>query len=284
MGTQQAGEFETAVDVRTRQENIGVYVTDTFDITEQLALTLAGRYQHVSIAIRDRSGQNPALDGDHNFSRFSPAAGLTAAGAQEPHPVLLVQRGFRAPTPAELTCADPNAPCNLPNAFLADPPLRPVVARTYEIGARGKLSRSRQSVRAQWNVALFRTNVDDDILFTQHPDRRCRVLPERGRNAPSGCRGRPGGHVEAPAVFPELRLRRRHLPERRDAGQRDRGRRREVRFGDRIPGIPQHNLKLGAEVEILKDLWIGADVIATSGTFLRETMEIGWPRWTATRS
>ena len=31
---------------------------------------------------------------------------------------------MRAPTPIELTCADPDAPCKLPNQFLADPPLK----------------------------------------------------------------------------------------------------------------------------------------------------------------
>jgi len=72
--------------------------------------------------------------------------------------------GFRAPTAAELTCADPNAPCNLPNAFIADPPLRPVVARTYEFGARGKLL---LGDALQWSLAFFRTDVSDDILFTQ---------------------------------------------------------------------------------------------------------------------
>ena len=43
----------------------------------------------------------------------------------------------------------------------------------------------------------------------------------------------------------------------------------QVRPGDRIPGIPQHNLKLGAEIEVLKNLWLGANVIATSGSYLR---------------
>ena len=70
--------------------------------------------------------------------------------------------GFRAPTPAELTCADPNDPCNLPNAFLADPPLDPVVARTYEFGARGKLPFG-QGIN--WSLAFFRTDLQDDILF-----------------------------------------------------------------------------------------------------------------------
>ena len=41
---------------------------------------------------------------------------------------------MRVPSPVELTCADPNAPCTLPNIFVADPPLQPVRATTYEFG------------------------------------------------------------------------------------------------------------------------------------------------------
>ena len=42
----------------------------------------------------------------------------------------------RAPTPVELACASEDAPCNLPNAFLADPPLEQVVAKSVEAGLR----------------------------------------------------------------------------------------------------------------------------------------------------
>jgi iron complex outermembrane receptor protein len=42
-----------------------------------------------------------------------------------------------------------------------------------------------------------------------------------------------------------------------------------VRPGDRIPGIPQHSVKLGGEVGVLSTLWLGTDVIATSGSVLR---------------
>jgi iron complex outermembrane receptor protein len=67
--------------------------------------------------------------------------------------------GNRAPTPIELTCADPQAPCKLPNQFLADPPLAQVVSKTFELGARGT-----------WNgidgsLAIYRTNLDNDIQF-----------------------------------------------------------------------------------------------------------------------
>ena len=42
-----------------------------------------------------------------------------------------------------------------------------------------------------------------------------------------------------------------------------------VQSGDYIPGIPAHNLKVGGEVEILKDFLAGANVIYASGSYLR---------------
>ena len=40
----------------------------------------------------------------------------------------------RVPTPVELTCADPEDPCRLPNSFVSDPPLDQIVAGTWESG------------------------------------------------------------------------------------------------------------------------------------------------------
>ena len=269
VGTLRTGGFATVVDVRTRQENVGVYVTDTFDLTERLALTLAGRYQRVGIEIRDRSGDNPALDGDHRFSRFSPAAGLTLQALKNLTLFASYSEGFRAPTPAELTCADPNAPCNLPNAFVADPPLRPVVARTYELGARGKLPALDNLPAFEWSVGLFRTDLEDDILFT--------AVQTGGGGFFRNVGGTRRQGVEAGVAGEWKRLRYFLSYAYVDATYRTDETLAsvtaadgvQVRAGDRIPGIPQHNLKLGAEVSISKDLWIGADVIATSGGFLR---------------
>jgi iron complex outermembrane receptor protein len=44
------------------------------------------------------------------------------------------------PTPSELACADPNEPCVLPTKYASDPPLKPVVSPTYELGLRGALA------------------------------------------------------------------------------------------------------------------------------------------------
>lgn len=266
VGTERTGPLEAEVDVDTRQQNIGAYITDTFDLTERLALTLSGRYQHVDIKVRDRTGENADLDGDHTFDRFSPAAGLTFQALTNLTLFASYSEGFRAPTPAELTCADEDDPCNLPNAFVADPPLDPVVARTYEFGARGRLP---VGEALRWSVSFFRTGLHDDILFTvvetggggffQNVD------ATRRQGAEVGVLGRWkrlryfGSYAYVFATYQtDVALASVTDP---DGVQ--------VKAGDEIPGIPQHNVKIGAEYALLDNLWIGGDVIAASGNYLR---------------
>jgi outer membrane receptor protein involved in Fe transport len=67
------------------------------------------------------------------------------------------------PTPLELTCASETDPCRLPNGFISDPPLAPVVARTFEVGVRGRWKRPATTL--DYVVAAFRTTNADDILF-----------------------------------------------------------------------------------------------------------------------
>jgi outer membrane receptor protein involved in Fe transport len=266
VGTRRTGAFETAVDVDTQQDNIGVYLTDTVDLIEPVALTLAGRYQHVHITLRDRSDANPALNGSHRFDRFSPAVGVTCQAHVRLTLFASYSEGFRAPTPAELTCADPTAPCKLPNAFLADPPLDPVIARTYEIGARGKVPFGET---LQWSVGFFRTDLDDDLLFTtvqtggsgffQNVDRTRRQGVEAGVSGAWDWLKYFVNYAYIDATYETDTT----LASVTAAGGV------RVQAGDRIPGIPQHNLKLGAEVAALKNLWIGGNVLTTSGSFLR---------------
>ena len=61
----------------------------------------------------------------------------------------------------ELGCANPEQPCGLPNDFASDPALKQVVARTFEVGARGNLA----GQRLHWSADLFRTVNRDDIQF-----------------------------------------------------------------------------------------------------------------------
>jgi iron complex outermembrane receptor protein len=152
--------FAPQVQAETTNRRYGFFLSDSYAVDERWTL-FASLREDVSIAeIADRSGDAPELEGRHRFSRLNPglaaswraAADLTLYGAYS--------EGMRAPTPMELTCADPGAPCRLPNAFLSDPPLRAVVARTAELGGRGAW----RDVIA-WSAALWRTTAEDDIQF-----------------------------------------------------------------------------------------------------------------------
>jgi outer membrane receptor protein involved in Fe transport len=153
-----ADEFRTAVDSNVTTWSL--YAADTLDLTDRLAVTLAGRFDHSRITLADRSGQSPELNGRHKFGRFNPSAGLTFRARPDLLLYASLSQASRTPTAVELACADEDAPCSLPNAFLADPPLDEVVARSFELGARGLAAHG-----LRWHLGAFQTTNQDDILF-----------------------------------------------------------------------------------------------------------------------
>ena len=86
----------------------------------------------------DNTGNFPEIDGAHVYERFNPMTGIT----YEITPKLTAYGGYaeanRAPTPAELSCADPFNPCLIESFLTADPNLKQVVSRTFELGPEGQ--------------------------------------------------------------------------------------------------------------------------------------------------
>jgi iron complex outermembrane recepter protein len=142
-------------------KNLGLYASDTFALLPDLFLTVSARFNLSAQSMQDRLGGD--LSGDNQYQRLNPAVGLSYQPRPEIGGYASYSESARAPTPMELTCASPTAPCRLPNEFVADPPLRQVVARTFEAGVRGRLRRGRAS--ADYAVAAFHTGNSDDILF-----------------------------------------------------------------------------------------------------------------------
>ena len=134
-----------------------IYLSDSVQVGERLRLTAAVRYGRAKVALRDRLGTE--LDGSHRFRRVNPAFGATVQLTPRLAAYAAYGEANRAPSPVELTCADPEAPCRLPNAFVADPPLKQVVARTVEAGLRGRHD------AVAWRLGAFDVDSDDDILF-----------------------------------------------------------------------------------------------------------------------
>jgi outer membrane receptor protein involved in Fe transport len=159
-GTVATGPYLPVTDVGSTNRYLGAFFSDTLALADAWTLTLAGRYNYARIVITDRSGEDPGLNGAYSFVRFNPAVGINL----NPSPALTAyasyNEGMRAPTPIELTCSNAEAPCKLPNVFLADPPLQKVVSKTLEAGARGRIGDN-----VQWAAAAYRTNLDNDIEF-----------------------------------------------------------------------------------------------------------------------
>jgi iron complex outermembrane receptor protein len=167
------------VKLKAHNSYYGGYGADTFDITSRLSLTVGARLNIADIEMDDRSGQNPALNSHHSFTRVNPQAGLTFKVLPSITAYLGYSEANRAPTPLELNCADANRPCLLENSLVSDPSLKQVVSHNYELGLRGQHRASEG--RLAWKISLFRTDSDDDIISLAS------VIPGRGyfTNVPS---------------------------------------------------------------------------------------------------
>lgn len=145
-------------DVRSPSYDVAGYALADLHISKA---TFSGgfRYDYIHIPFEDQL--DPAADTTNSFSRLSPRGGLSLDVGPGASVYGSVGQSFRAPAILELACADETAACPLPFALGDDPPLDPVVATTFEVGA--------QLVRgpAIVNASLYRTNVRDDISFIQ---------------------------------------------------------------------------------------------------------------------
>jgi iron complex outermembrane receptor protein len=150
------------VETDTRNIYYGLYALDTFDITERLSATTGARLNVAAIAISDQLGTSPDLNSSHTYTRLNPVSGFTYKLTPDLTGYFGYSQSNRAPTPLELACSNPANPCLLENFLVSDPPLKQVVATTYEAGLRRKLAVNGGNL--EWKAALFRTNTNDDII------------------------------------------------------------------------------------------------------------------------
>ena len=270
-GTVGTSAFVPGTDARTRNRYYGLFFTDTLNVNKEWALTASGRYNRATVRIEDLTGSTPELNGEHSFSRINPAAGINFTPGEHLTAYAAYNEGMRAPTPIELACADPAAPCKLPNNFLADPELKMVVSRTVESGFRGKLSRD-----TQWSAAAYRTELTDDIQFIssggavtnagyfQNVGKTLRRGLELAMNTKWKAFAASVRYSYVKATFEspfELNSPGNSTADGNGAIQ--------VQPGNRLPGIPQHSLKLRLQQDSGDRASLGASVIYSSSIFAR---------------
>jgi len=145
-------------DVQSPSYDVAGYALADLRI-DQVTFSGGLRLDYIHIPFEDQL--DPAADTTNTFSRLSPRAGLSFDIAPGASAYISVGQSFRAPAVLELACADEAAACPLPFALGDDPPLDPVVGTTFELG--GQLVRG----PAILNASVYRTNVRDDISFIQ---------------------------------------------------------------------------------------------------------------------
>jgi outer membrane receptor protein involved in Fe transport len=266
-GTQGLAPYVDTTRARLRNTNAGVYASDTLAF-DRWSFTASARYDNARATIDDESGTNPGLAGRHRFARLDPAVGVTF----HPSPALTAyasySEGMRAPTPIELTCADPDAPCKLPNEFLADPPLRKVVSTTWETGARGRAR------NVEWSAAVYRTDLRDDLAFIASGAGATNAgyFQNVGRTRRQGVEFAATWHVE-PLTFTarydaiDARYRSTFAASSPDNSSGDANGAIVVRAGDRLPGVPAQSAKLRVDWTIREGASIGASLVAASSQY-----------------
>ena len=249
--------------------NTGIYATDTYALSRWFNLNASARYNRTRVQLDDRLGT--ALDGEHHFNRLNPSLGFTVTPNQSLTVYADYNEGSRAPTPIELGCADPNVPCKLPNAMASDPPLKQVVARTMEAGARGRLD-GLGGIR--WSAALFRTRSSDDIQFIASSVSGSGYFANVGDTLRQGMELGLNGTYRAWSWhfsynFVDATYRSGFDLVSEDNSSADANGFISAAPGDRIPLVPRHTGKFDLDYALSEAWSIGANLSVQSGEYVR---------------
>ena len=274
--TTKRGDIGQA-QLASKVDYYGAFITDTITLSDKTDLTLASRANLAYIKLYDHLSpsysRSETLDGSHRFFRFNPSIGITHNYNQNIVFRANYKESNRTPAPIELSCASANAPCRLPNAFVADPPLEQVVSKGFEFGARGSLILFEH--KGFWETTAYHYVNDDDIIFVSSgTGLSSGYFKNFGQTRRRGIELSYSSEIEngyglldfyTNYSFLEATFESDHtLPAaNHPTGAND------VEKGDTLPGMPEHTIKAGIGQHLGKNLRIGINMNASSGVYLR---------------
>jgi iron complex outermembrane recepter protein len=255
------GDRTLTTDVHSPSYDVAGYALADLRI-ERVTFSGGLRYDYIHIPFQD--ALDPTADTTNTFNRLSPRGGVSLEVGPAASVYASVGQSFRAPAILELACADETAACPLPFALGDDPPLDPVVGTTFELG--GQLVRG----PAILNASVYRTNVRDDISFIQSEAAIfegffANIGNTRREGAELSVQVIPSERLSFYANYAFTRATYRTAAEifsvRANsafaasplAGPND------VRAGDRLPLVPEHQVKFGGLLSLPVGLQFGLD-------------------------
>lgn len=270
----------TPVSLHAINKDVGLYATDTFDLTSAASVTASARYNVANIDLYDQLGSN--LTGDNRYSHFNPGLGATYKLSTGATAYAGFSENTRTPTASEIECSNPLQPCLLPSNLAGDPPtLRQVRSQSTEFGVRGKWPAAAGSgAELAWNLSVFRTQLHDDIYgiatsvssgFFQNIGDTQRQGLEADLTYQSARWSAYANYSYIEATFQSALT----VPSPSNPFQDSNGN-IQVEPGDQLPGIPRHRLKLGADYRFWPALNVGAElnVVGTQYYFGDESNQL----------
>ena len=260
-----AQEARVRLDVDTTAWSL--FFMNSTQLSSAVSLNLGGRFNRDHIVMEDLIDDGEgSLDGNHRFTQFNPAVGVDFTIDEQSHLNLAISQSSRTPSPAELSCADEDDPCRLPNGFVADPPLDQVVTQTIEANYTTRID----NVDLMLNV--FHSRSKDDIIFQQAGS-----VASRGYFINVDETQRQGVEFSVGSTWEKLtyRLNYNYLNATYESTFTSfspfnpQGPDRVVTPGDKIPGQPEHLVKLYADYALSDKARLGAEVISASSQYFR---------------
>ncbi|APD87361.1 TonB-dependent receptor [Alteromonas sp. Mex14] len=260
-----AQEARVRLDVDTTAWSL--FFMNSTQLSSAVSLNLGGRFNRDHIVMEDLIDDGEgSLDGNHRFTQFNPAVGVDITIDEQSQLNLAISQSSRTPSPAELSCADEDDPCRLPNGFVADPPLDQVVTQTIEANYTTRID----NIDLMLNV--FHSRSKDDIIFQQAGS-----VASRGYFINVDETQRQGVEFSVGSTWEKLtyRLNYNYLNATYESSFTSfspfnpQGPDRVVTPGDKIPGQPEHLVKLYADYTLTDKAGLGAEVISASSQYFR---------------
>lgn len=260
-----AQEARVRLDVDTTAWSL--FFMNSTQLSSAVSLNLGGRFNRDHIVMEDLIDDGEgSLDGNHRFTQFNPAVGVDITIDEQSQLNLAISQSSRTPSPAELSCADEDDPCRLPNGFVADPPLDQVVTQTIEANYTTRID----NIDLMLNV--FHSRSKDDIIFQQAGS-----VASRGYFINVDETQRQGVEFSVGSTWEKLtyRLNYNYLNATYESTFTSfspfnpQGPDRLVTPGDKIPGQPEHLVKLYADYALTDKARLGAEVISASSQYFR---------------
>ena len=264
-------DTEETTNFKGKTQTWHVLATDTLSLNDYLHVTASARYNHTKVNNYDNispEAGSGSLTGNHSFNRINPSLGLTLTPNQNFTVFSSYSESSRAPSAMELGCADPTNACLLPNAMASDPPLKQVVAKTYEAGLRGKLTDT-----IQWSASAYRAVNHNDIQFIYSGNGSLGYFNNVGKTKRQGLDLGLKGTADkftwnANYSFIDATYDSDLSMVSQENALADPDGVIQVKKGNQLPGIPQHQFKLRTQYQVIPEWTVGANLIAYTESYM----------------